>query len=92
MIKIALALLIYTNAHALERKSAEYIISGKAITETLIKSTLKAHQPDQIRPLSKGHYLVKYKKDPGLKTLQKSADKVFQISPNQSYKAFTKPD
>lgn len=87
--KYFLILLFFaTSVFALEKKTvAEYIIAGPNMTAETLKITFKKYPPDQLRPLSKGNYLIQYKKDPGLEVLKKAAGKNFKIQPNFSYKA-----
>lgn len=86
-------LFLVTSVFALEKKTvAEYIIAGPNMTAETLKITLKKYPPDQLRPLSKGNYLIQYKKDPGLDALKKAVGKDFKIQPNFSYKANKKPD
>lgn len=76
-----------TSVFALEKKGAtEYIVSGPGISIEVLKKTFKRYPPDSFRPLSKGNFLIQYKKDPGLKALQNSAGKTLKIQSNFIYK------
>jgi hypothetical protein len=86
--KFFLILLFFsTSVFSLEKKTvAEYIVAGPGITAETLKMTFKKYPPDNIKPLSKGNYLIQYKKDPGPLTLQKIGGKSLTIQPNFIYK------
>lgn len=87
--KYFLILLFFTTSvFALEKKTvAEYIVAGPNMTAETLKITFKKYPPDQVKPLSKGNYLLRYKKDPGLQALKKTAGKSLTIQPNFIYKS-----
>ncbi|MEA9358557.1 hypothetical protein SHI21_20135 [Bacteriovorax sp. PP10] len=92
--KFFLILLFFsTSVFSLERKAlTEYIVTGPHMTAETLKSTLKKYPPDQLRPLSRGNFLIQYKKDPGVAALKKIGGKNFKIQPNFVYKSLNKPD
>lgn len=87
--KIFLILFFFmTSVFALERKAvAEYIVSGPKLTVKNLEMTFKIYPPDDIKALSKGNYLLIYKKDPGLFSLEKAGGKTLKVQPNSIYKS-----
>ena len=65
----------------------EYVILFKDGGEELLKKRLEKNLPDKITPMGHGHFLLKYKKDPGTLKLQKSLGEKVIVQPNYIYKS-----
>ncbi len=89
---ILFCVLIIICAHASEtRVSGEYILTTKIdYTEKDIESLFK--EKPEVKILFKNHYLLKFKQDPGLTSLEKNlANKDIKIQPNFKYNILPKP-
>jgi hypothetical protein len=88
---VLLLFFIVMNANALESKvPGEYILTtkGKISIHDLDKI---GNETPVVREMGNNRYLLKFKHDPGLETLQKNVQKDWIIQPNLKYKIMRKP-